>query len=138
MMEAWQSLLNRLQQIRDLRPHHASLSMDRQPNQLHLVPACPIARRLRTERPEEDEAQLRNRQHGLHDVWTSGSGAIYRRLKEESYAPLLTFMGRLVHAPATSLQEMDGLMHDVWQLITYMVDGKRDAANFVCRYGRHL
>ena len=73
-------------------------------------------------------------------MWTSGSGAIYRRLKEESYTPLLTFMGRLVHAPATSLQEMDGLMHDIWQLINckYTVDGKRDAANFVCRYGCHV
>ena len=76
----------------------------------------------------------------LEEVWTSDQGAVYRWLKDESYAPPVTFLSRPDGTATANLAEMDGLLQDAWRPMNgkYATDAKSDTTAFLRRYGRHV
>ena len=74
------------------------------------------------------------------EAWTSDQGAVYRWLKDESYAPPATFLSRPDGAATPDLAEMDGLLQDAWRPINrkYATDAEPDPTAFLRRYGHHV
>ena len=65
---------------------------------------------------------------------------MYRWLKDESYAPPVTFLSRADSTATANLAEMDGLLQDAWRPINrkYASDPEPDPAAFLRRYGSHV
>ena len=64
---------------------------------------------------------------------------MYRR-KDESFAPLVTFLARPDGTATADLGEMDGLLQDAWRPVNrkYADSPKPDPAEFLRRYGHHV
>ena len=65
---------------------------------------------------------------------------MYRWLKDESYAPPVTFLTRPDGTATASPAEMDGLLQDAWRHINrkYATDPEPDPLAFLRRYGHHV
>ena len=89
-----------------------------------LAPLGPL-RRLRialtikvgTVQQAEDRERLRAWRSWLEEAWSTDQGAVYRWLKDESYAPPVTFLSRLDGTRTANLGEMDGLLQDALRLV---------------------
>ena len=65
---------------------------------------------------------------------------MYQWLKDESYAPPVTFLSRPDGTATSSLAKMDGLLQDACRPINrkYTTDAKPDPTTFLRRYGHHV
>ena len=63
-----------------------------------------------------------------------------RWLKDESYAPPVTFLSKLESTATANLARMDGLLQAVWHPINrkYATDAEPDAEALFCWYGQHI
>ena len=88
----------------------------------------------------EDQDGLREWRSWLEEAWTSDQGAVYRWLKDESYAPPVTFLSRPDATATANLAEMDGLLQDAWRPINckYATDPEPDPTAFLRTYGHHV
>ena len=145
VQQAWTALRRRLGRLRARGPKYASLELDGSHERL-----APLAslRRLRTTLVgkvratlwAEDQDRLREWRSRMEEAWTSNHGAVYRWLKDESYAPPVTFLSRPHGTATTNLAEMDGLLQDAWRPINrkYATDPEPDPTAFLHRYGHHV
>ena len=117
VQQAWTALRRRLRRPRALGPEYAGLVPDGSHDRLAPLG---LLRRLRTTLAGKVRATLRAEDQGrLHEwrswveeAWTSNQGAVYRWLKDESYAPPVTFLSRPDGTATANLAEMDGLLQD--------------------------
>ena len=88
----------------------------------------------------EDKDRVREWRAWLEEAWSSDQGGVYRWLKDESYAPPITFLSRPDGTATANLVEMDGLLQDAWRPINrkYDTDPEPDPAAFLRRYGNHV
>ena len=96
MQQAWAALRRHFDKVRALGPVYAGL----EPGGTHdrLAP-LELVRHLRTMLAGKVRATLRAEDKGrlrawLEEAWTSDQAAVYRWLKDESYAPPVTFLSR--------------------------------------------
>ena len=69
-----------------------------------------------------------------------GPGAVYRCLKDELHAPLVTILTRPDGTATRNLAEMDGPLQDAWRPINrkYASDPQPNPAASLRRYGQQL
>ena len=143
--QAWAALRRRLGTLRALGPEYGSLELDGShdrlpplalPRRLCTTPAGKVRATLRA----EDKDRIREWRTWLEEAWCSDQGAVYRWLKDESYAPLVTFLSRPDGTATANLAKIDGLLHDAWLPINrkYATDPEPDLAAFLRGYGRHV
>ena len=65
---------------------------------------------------------------------------MYQWLKDESYAPPVTFLSRSDGTATANLAETDGLLQDAWRPINrkYAMDAEPHPTAFLRRYGHHV
>ena len=75
----------------------------------------------------------------MEEASSSDRGAMYRRLKDESYAPPVTFLSWPDGTATAHPAQMDGLLQDAWRPVNrkYATDPEPDPAAFFRRYGHH-
>ena len=88
----------------------------------------------------EDQGRLRQWRSWLEEAWISDQGALYRWLKDESYALPVTFLSTPDGTATANLAEMDGLLQDAWRPINckYATYPEPDPVAFLRRYGHHV
>ena len=145
VQQAWTTLRRRLGRLRVLGPEYADL----EPGGAHdrLAPLASLRRlsaalagKVRATVRAEDKDRVREWREWLEESWSSDQGAVYRRLKDESYAPPVTFLTRPDGTATANLAEMDGLLQDAWRPINrkYATDPEPDPLAFLRRYGHHV
>ena len=99
-----------------------------------------LAGKVRATLRAEDRDRIREWRVWLDEAWSSDQGAVYRWLKDESYALPVTFLSRPDGTATANLAEMDGLLQDAWRPINrkYASDPEPDPAAFLRRYGCHV
>ena len=128
-----------------LGPEYVSLELDGTHDRLAPMEAL---RRLRKTLAGKVQATLRAEDQGrlcewrswLEEAWTSDQRAVYRWLKDEYYAPLVTFLSGPDGTATANLAETDGLLQDAWRPRNrkYATDAEPDPAAFLRRYGHHV
>ena len=88
----------------------------------------------------EDQGRLRAWGAWLEEARISDRGAVYQWLKDEYYAPPVTFLSRPDGMGTADLAEMAGLSQDTWRPVNrkYAADAKPDPTSFLRRYGHHV
>ena len=119
VQQAWGALRRRLGMLRELGPEYASLELDGSHDRL-----APLAsrRRLRTMLAgnvrgtlrAEDKDRIHEWRAWLEESWSSDQGGVYQWLKDESYAPPVTFLSKPDGTATANLAEMDGPLRDAW------------------------
>ena len=145
VQQAWAALRRRLDTLRALGPEYADFEPGGAPGRLALLGSlrrlsAALAGKVRARLRAEDKDRVREWRAWLEESWSSDQGAVYRWLKDESYAPAVTFLTRPDGTATANLAEMDGLLQDAWRPIIrkYASDPEPDPAAFVRRYGRHV
>ena len=145
VQQAWTALRPRLNRLRALGLECANLQLDgthERPAQLEsLRRLCAmLAGKVRATLWAEDQGHLRELRSLLEEAWTSDLGALYRWLKDDSYAPPVTFLSKPDGTATANPAEMDGLLQDAWCPINrkYATDTKLDPVVFLRRYGHHV
>ena len=116
VQQAWAAFRRCLGKLRALGSEYAGL----EPGGTHRLASLESLRRFRTALAgkvratlrAEDEGRLREWRAWLEEGWTSDHGAVYQWLKDESYAPPVTFLSRPDGTATADLAEMDGLLQD--------------------------
>ena len=139
------ALRRRLDKLRALRPEYADFepggARDRLASLTSLRRLCTtLAGKVWATLRAEDKDRVREWRASLEEARSTDQGAVYRWLKDESYAPPVTFLSTPDGTATANLAEMDGLLHDAWRPINrnYASDAEPDPAAFLCRYGRHM
>ena len=138
LRQAWTPLRRRLDRLRAPGLEYAGLKLGSTHDWLALLESL---RRLRTTLVgkvgatlrAEDQGRLREWRSWPDEAWTSDHGAMYRCLKDDSYAPPVTFLSRLDGIATANLAETDHLLQDAWRPINrkYATDATPDPAAFV-------
>ena len=99
-----------------------------------------LAGKVRATLRAEDKDRISEWRAWLEEAWSTNQGAVYRWLKDESYAPPVTFLSGPHGTTTANLAEMDGLLQDAWRPINckYATDPEPDLAAFLRRYGTHM
>ena len=99
-----------------------------------------LASRVRAVQQAEDRGRLRAWRSWLEEAWSTGQGAVYRWLKDESYVPPVTFLSRPDGTATANLGEMDGLLQDTWRPVDrkYADSSEPDPVAFLRHYGHHV
>ena len=117
VQQAWAALRRRLDSLRVLGPASAGL----EPGGTHdwMAPVEPLCRlygtlagMVRATLRAEDKGRPREWRTWLEEAWTSDQGAVCPWLKDESYAPPVTFLSKPGGTATANLAEMDGLLQD--------------------------
>ena len=144
VQQAW-AALRRLGRLHAPGLEYAGLELDGSHDRL-----APLAsfRRLRTTRAgkiratlrAEDKDRLHERHCWLEEAWSYDQGAVYRWLKDESYALPVTSLSTPDGTATANLAEMDGLLQDAWRPINrkYATDPEPDPKAVLRRYGYHV
>ena len=128
-----------------LGPEYAGLELDGSHDWLAAVTSLrrlrmTLAGKIQATLRAEDKDRLQGWRSWLEEVWSSDQGAVYRWLKDEFYAPPVTFLSGPDGTATAHLAEMDGLLQDAWRPINRMcaTDPEPDPAAFLCRYGHQV
>ena len=145
VQHAWTALRCRLGRLRALGPAYADFEPGGAPDRLAPLASlrrlsATLAGTVRARLRAEDQDRVREWHEWLEESWSSDQGAVYRWLKDESYAPPVTFLTRPDGTATASLAEMDGLLQDAWRPIgrKYATDPEPDPLAFLRRYGHHV
>ena len=78
--------------------------------------------------------------HLREEARTFDQGAVDCWLKDESYAPLVTFLSRLDGTATANQAQVDGLLQNAGRLINrkYALVPESDPAAFLRQYGHHV
>ena len=140
--QAWTALRRRLDRLRALGPEYADFEPGGAPGRLAPLASlrrlsAALAGKVRATLQAEDKDRVREWRAWLEESWSSDQGAVYRWLKDESYAPPVTFLSRPDVTATANLAEMDGLLQDAWRPINrkYASDPEPDPAAFLRWYG---
>ena len=115
VQQAWAVLRRPLGRLCALGPEYASLQLDGSHHRLAPLPSLrrlctTLAGRIRATLRAEDKDRLHEWRSWLEDASSSDQGAVYRWLKDESYAPPVTFLSRPDGTATSNLTEIDGLL----------------------------
>ena len=145
VQQAWAALRRRLERLRALGPEYADFESGGSPGRLAPLASlrrlsAALAGKVRATLRAEDKDRVREGRAWLEQSWSSDQGAVNRWLKDESYAPPVTFLSTPDGTATTNLAEMDGLLQDAWRPIDrkYVSDPEPDPAAFLRRYGCHV
>ena len=99
-----------------------------------------LAGKVRATLRAGDKDRVREWRAWLEGAWSLDHGAVYRWLKDESYAPPVTFLTKPDGTATANLAEMDGFLHDAWRPINRkcVSDLEPHPAAFLRRYGSHM
>ena len=99
-----------------------------------------LAGKIRATLRAENKDRLHEWRSWLEEAWSSDQRVVYRWLKDESYAPAVTFLSKPDGTATANLAEMDGLLQDAWRPINrkYAADPEPDPTAFLRRYGHHV
>ena len=97
--QAWAALRRRLGRLHALGPEYASLELDGSHDRLApLAPLCrlrtTLAGKIQASLRAEDKDRLHEWPSWLEEASSSDQGAVYCWLKDESYAPPVTFLSK--------------------------------------------
>ena len=114
---AWTALRRRLEGLRALGLEYTDLELGGTHDRLAPLESLSrfhttLAGRLRATLWAEDQGHLREWRVWLQVTWTSDQGAVYRWLKDDIYAPPVTFLSRPEGTATSNPVEMDGLLQD--------------------------
>ena len=113
----------------------------------NLAPLRPLRRlrialtiKVRTVQQAEDRERLRAWRSWLEEAWSTDQGAVYQWLKDESYAPPVTFLSRPDGTGTANLGEMDGLLQDALRLVNrkYADSPEPEPVALLRRCGHHV
>ena len=145
VQQAWTALRRRLARLRTLGPEYAGFEPGGAPDRLAPLASlrrlnAALAGRVRATLGVEDKDRVREWRAWLEESWSSDQGAVYRWLKDESYAPPVAYLTRPDGTATVNLVEIDGLLQDAWRPINrkYASDPEPDPSAFLRRYGHHV
>ena len=128
-----------------LGPEYADFELGGAPGRLALLASlrrlrAALAGKVRATLRAEGKDRVREWHGWLEESWSSDQGAVYRWLKDESYAPPVTFLTRPDDTATANQAETHGLLQDAWRLINrkYASDPELDPATFARQYGHHV
>ena len=120
LQQAWAALQRSLGRLCALGPEYADFEPGGTRERLASLASLrrlrtALAGKVRATLRAEDKDRVREGRAWLEEARSSDQGAVYRWLKDESYAPPVTFLSRPDGTATANLAEMDGLLKDAWR-----------------------
>ena len=114
VQQAWAALRHRLDRLRGLGAEYADFQLGGAPGRLAALASLrrlstALAGKIRAVLRAENKDRVQKWRAWLEQSGSSDQGAVYRWLKDESYAPSVTFLSKPDGTATANLAEMDGL-----------------------------